>query len=65
MILKKNNKKDTPIRPIISSVKTYFCNLARYLDKIIKNSIKNNKFVIKDTFDFVTKISKISTLIDK
>ena len=57
--LTKIYKKDTSIRPIISSVNTYNYNLPKYLDEIIKNSIKNNDFVIKDTFDYVNKISKI------
>jgi hypothetical protein len=57
--LPKIHKDGVPIRPIISAVNTYNYNLAKYLDKILKPLVKDD-FMIKDTFDFVNKISTIT-----
>ena len=48
-----------PIRPIISSIGTFNYELASYLDNLIKPVLNNSKVILKDSFDFVNKISKI------
>ena len=57
--LPKVHKDGYPLRPIISSSGTYNYNLAKFLDDLIKPLIGNTNFMLKDTFDFVNKISKI------
>ena len=55
----KIHKNDCPIRPIISAPGTYNYNLAKYLNELLTNAVSNDKFILKDTFDFLNKISKI------
>jgi ribosomal protein L19E len=59
--LPKIHKDGAPIRPIISAVGTYNYKLAKYLDSIIKPLRSTNDFMLKDTFDFVNRVSKINT----
>ena len=56
--LPKVHKKDSPIRPIISSIGTYNYNLASFLDNLIKPTLSISKYILKDSFDFVNRISK-------
>ncbi len=58
--LPKIHKIDAHIRYIISSIGTYNYKLAKYLDGIIKTLLNENKFILRDTFDFVNKISQLS-----
>jgi len=58
--LPKIHKNGAPIRPIISACGTYNYKLAKYLDKILKPLITNNNYIIKDTFDFVNRVSKLT-----
>ena len=58
--LPKIHKKGVPLRPIISAIKTYNYNLAKYLDEILKPLI-NSPYIIKDTFDFVNKVSHLAS----
>ena len=54
------------MRPIISAILTYNYKLAKYLVEILTEPLlKDNKFVLKDTFDFVNKVSKLNTNSDK
>ena len=57
--LPKIHKAGTPIRPIISAVKTYNYELAKYLDQILK-PVVNSEYMLKDTFDFVNKVSYLN-----
>jgi hypothetical protein len=59
--LPKIHKEGAPIRPIISSIGTYNYKLAKYLDEILKPLTTKNNYIIKDTFDFVNKVSKLET----
>ena len=56
--LPKVHKENAPIRPIISSIGTYNYNLASFLDKLIKPTLSISKYILKDSFDFVNKVSK-------
>ena len=58
--LPKIHKTGTPLRPIISAVGTYNYKLAKYLDKILKPLVPNENYILKDTFDFVNKVSNIA-----
>jgi len=64
--LPKVHKNGTPIRPIISAVKTYNYQLASYLDSIIKPAIfsEENDMLI-DTIDFVNKVRNLNHLTEK
>ena len=62
--LPKIHKTDTPLRPIISAVNTYNFKLAKYLDGILKPLIIN-EYALKDTYDFVNKVSHLNTSTDK
>jgi len=57
--LPKIHKEEVPLRPIISSFKSYNYKLAKWLDSLIKPLLNDNKFILKDSFDFVNRISKI------
>lgn len=56
--LPKIHKDNAPLRPIISAVKTYNYQLAKFLAEKLK-PILEGEFMLKDTFDFVNKVSKI------
>jgi hypothetical protein len=57
--LPKVHKEGFPMRPIISSIGTYNYGLAKWLDSIIKPLLDNDKFMLKDSFEFVNNISKL------
>jgi len=57
--LPKIHKNGAPIRPIISAIGTYNYKLAKYLDKILKPLVSESNIIIKDTFDFVNRVSQI------
>ena len=63
--LPKVHKKGVPVRPIISAIKTYNYELAKYLDSILKPLLDDNTMMIKDTFDFVNRVSKLDPTINK
>jgi hypothetical protein len=57
--LPKIHKDGTPIRPIISAVKTYNYGLAKHLDNILKPLV-NDTYMLKDTYDFVNKVKDLN-----
>jgi hypothetical protein len=57
--LPKVHKEGFPMRPIISSIGTYNYKLAKYLDSLIKPLLDNDRFMLKDSFEFVNNISKV------
>ena len=57
--LPKIHKENYPLRPIISAAGTYNYDLAKYLDELIKPLLANSKYILKDTFDFVNRVSKL------
>ena len=63
--LPKVHKDGLPIRPIISAIKTYNYGLAKYLDSIFKPLLEDNTMMIKDTFDFVNRVSNLDLTKDK
>ena len=65
MDYQKYIKLNCPLRPIISAVGTYNYKLAKWLVEILSPLLDNNKYILKDTFDFVNKVSKLNTIIDK
>jgi hypothetical protein len=62
--LPKIHKVGAPLRPIISAVKTYNYDLAKYLDEILKPIISAT-FMLKDTYDFVNKITCLNVNTDR
>ena len=54
-----------PIRPIISAVGTYNYKLAKSMVEILSPLIKDNEYILKDTFDFVNKVSHLNKNVDK
>ncbi len=56
--LPKVHKEHTSLRPIISAVKTYNYELAKYLDEILKPLIDDTS-MLNDTYDFVNKIGDL------
>lgn len=63
--LSKIHKKDTPIRPIISQVKSLTNRLHRYLQQILKIGELQIPNLIKDTTDFLNKIKVSNTHINE
>ena len=61
-IIHKNN---TPLRPIISAIRTYNYFTAKYLVEFLTLLLDSDEFILKDTFDFVNKVSTINTKVDK
>jgi len=57
--LPKIHKQGAPLRPIISACGTYNYKLAKHLDQILKPLMTTENYIIKDTFDFVNKVSKL------
>jgi hypothetical protein len=60
----KIHKKKFPISPIFASIGTYNQKLAKFLVEILTPLLENNQIILKDTFDFVNKISQLDTEID-
>jgi hypothetical protein len=58
--LPKIHKTGNPLRPIISAVGTYNYELAKYLDRLIKPLLGESSYMLKDTFDFVNRVSKLN-----
>jgi len=52
------SRTNPPYRPILSMTNAYNTNLAKWLDKLLKPFLPQ-KFVIKDTFDFVKDIKEL------
>lgn len=60
--LTKVHKNGNPIRPIISTIGTYNYKASDYLTKVLTSAIKEKggfKYVVKDSFDFINKLSQI------
>ncbi len=56
--LSKIHKEGTPVRPIISAVKTYNYNLAKWWNEIL-TPVVDTTHMLKDTYDFVNKVSTL------
>ena len=63
--LPKIHKDNCPIRPIISAVGTYNYKLAKFLNEILSPLATNNSFILKDTFDFVNRVSDLNPKVDR
>jgi len=63
--LPKIHKEGAPVRPIISAIGTYNYKLEKYLDRILKPLTTNSNYIIKDTFDFVNRVSKLQTNVNQ
>ena len=63
--LPKIHKNNAPLRPIISAIRTYNYSTAKYLVEILTPLLDSDEFILKDTFDFVNKVSTINTKVDK
>lgn len=61
--LPKVHKSGNPVRPIISAIKTYNYELAKYLDEILKPLI-DTTYILVDTYDFVNKVKDLSSATD-
>jgi hypothetical protein len=62
--LPKIHKERTPVRPIISAVKTYNYNLAKWLNEIL-TPVVDTTHMLKDTYDFVNKISTLDSNVSR
>ena len=56
--LPKIHKKNTPIRPILSTINTFNYNLAKYFVKLI-TPLTVNEYTINNSFDFVKELKGI------
>jgi hypothetical protein len=57
--LTKIHKNENPLRPIISTIGTYNYETSKYLAKVLEEVFSPTfKYVIKDSFDFINKLSK-------
>ncbi|XP_063585791.1 uncharacterized protein LOC134763164 [Penaeus indicus] len=57
--LPKVHKPDIPVRPILSAIKTFNYNLAKFLVPILK-PITTNEYTVQNSFDFAKQMSTIS-----
>ncbi len=62
--LPKIHKENIPVRPIISAIGTYNYKTAKYLVEIL-TPLVDHKYILKDTFEFVYKVSTIDPKKDK
>ena len=57
--LTKIQKKENPLRLIISTIGTYSYETSKYLSKVLEDYFSPTfKYVIKNSFDFVNKLSR-------
>ena len=57
--LPKIHKVGLPLRPVVSSVDGFTYRLSKYLAKKLQ-PFRKNKYMVKDTFDFIESIRKIN-----
>lgn len=57
--LPKIHKDNAPLRPIISSIGTYNYHLAKYLVEILNPLTDDFPLILKDSFDFINRVSKV------
>ena len=57
--LPKIQKKENPLRPILSAIGTYTHHLANYLVEILSPEFNDQTFMLRDTFDFVNRVSEL------
>lgn len=62
--LPKIHKPNAPLRPIISAVKTYNYALAKHLNEIL-TPLVDTSFMLRDTYDFVNKVSTLDQHSDR
>jgi len=60
--LPKTHKKDTPMRPIVSSIQSPFYKLSKFLSNIIANVVGKNNHYIKDSFEFKKFIDTVKVI---
>ena len=53
--LPKTHKDGVPLRPIVSCINSYTCELAKFLVGILK-PLSSSEFTVKDSFDFAAEI---------
>ena len=58
--LPKLHKENIPLRPIVSCIQSPFENLSKFLKNNIQNIVNSNKYYIKDSTDFKSKIKNIN-----
>ena len=61
-LLPKIHKDGNPGRPVISSVNCHTSNISSFVDYHIQDSVKSLKSYVKDTTDFINKISNLGEL---
>ena len=57
--LPKVHKDNVPLRPIVSSIGNITCNIARFLTQVLSPLVGKTKHFIKNSSDFVKKISQL------
>jgi len=62
--LPKIHKANAPLRPIISTVKTYNYDLAKHLNQIL-TPLVDSTYMLKDTYDFVNKVRSLDLSRDR
>lgn len=58
--LPKIHKPDTPMRPVVASINTPSSRLSKWLSGILRNYLADDKFILKNSFDFRSAISVIT-----
>ena len=61
-LLPKIHKKGIPGRPICSSVNHPTANISKFVDEHIKQFVPKTKFYIRDTQDFMRKITQLGPI---
>ena len=57
--LPKIHIKENQLRPIISAIGTYTHHLAKYLVEVLSLEFNDQTFMLRDTFDFVNRVSEL------
>ena len=57
--LPKTHKAGLPLRPILSALKTFNYNAAKYLVKML-NPLTTNEYTVKDSFTFVNELKNLN-----
>ena len=61
-LLPKIHKKGIPARPICSSVNHPTANISKFVDEHIKQYVPKTKSYIRDTQDFISKITQLGPI---
>ena len=58
----KIHKDGNPARPVVSSINCHTANISKYVDYHLQSIVKQIPYYVKDTYNFINKISAVKSV---